>query len=107
MGRGDTFHFYQYVSDDGNFYFLKLSDAVADAGGFSTQVDPRSARAWGFGPKNIRHVYGKSTTGKRDRLPIATADNALYVSGGNFSLGGTSYAVEGAIGEARKFNAVA
>lgn len=107
MGRGDTFHFYGYDSDDGTGYAVKLSSNVAAAGGFNATVDPRSVKVWPYKSKNLRHVYGKSGTGTRDKLPIFSQTNTLYQSGGTFTLGGVQYAVEGAIGEKRKLNSVA
>jgi hypothetical protein len=107
MGVGDTFSFYGYSSDNGHTYAIKLSTLVATQGGFGSTVDPNTTPPFPYGPKNVRHVWGKSSTGKRTRLPISTASFGLYVSGGTFTLGAGSYDVEGAIGEARKLNSVA
>jgi hypothetical protein len=107
MGAGDTFKFFQYTSDNGSEYSLKLSVDVANQGGFTTQVSPSAAVPFPFGPKNVRHVWGVTSSGKRTRLPIATSDFGLYVSGGSFTLAAGTYAVEGQIGEKRKYNSVA
>jgi len=107
MGTGDTFHFYNYASDDTTIYIVKLSDAVATEGGFGAQVSPSSGKVWPFGAKNLRHVYGVSSTGKRAKLPCGDAGNANYIGGGSFSLHGVSFNTEGQIGEKRKYNSVA
>lgn len=107
MGAGDDFDFYAYASDNGYQFSLKLTALVASQGGFTSKVDPRVVAPWPFGPKNVRHVYGVTTTGKRTRLPIATNSQTLYVSGGTFTLAAGTYTVEGAIGEKRKLNAIA
>ena len=106
MGRGDTFGFYQYTSDDGTNYAIKLSANVAGNGGFGTSVDPRAVKVWPYHAKNMRHVLGKGSGTTRTRLPCATATQALYVSGGTFTQGLDTYVVEGAIGEKRKLNSV-
>jgi hypothetical protein len=105
MGVGDVFGFYPYFSDDGNTYAIKLSQAVATQGGFGGEVDPRTSNIWGYGTKNVRHVWGSTGT-KRTKIPIATNTYALYVSGGAFTLAGGLYTVEGSIGEKRKLNSV-
>lgn len=104
MGFGDTFKFYGYQSDNGGDYVVKLSAAIATVGGFAEVTDPLSEPGWPFGPSNMRHVWGVSAAGKRARIPLATNADSLYVAGGTFSLHGTSYKVEGAIGEARKLS---
>ena len=106
MGLGDTFNFYNYGSDDGNGYAVKLSAAVAAAGGFSTEVDPLSYPGWPFGPENLRHVWGLDSSGNRTKLPISSVIDSKYVSGGTFTLHGRTYTVQGAIGEARKLNSL-
>lgn len=107
MGAGDTFHFYSFVGEDENNYCIKLSDAVAAVGGFSNQVSPRTVPPWPFHARNLRHVYGKSASGSRTRVPIHDASVTIFISGGSFTLHGVSYDTEGAIGEKRKFNSVA
>lgn len=108
MGLNDTFDFYRYHSDDGSNYAVKLSTLIAAAGGFTTIVDPLTEGSWAFGARNLRHIYGVvSATGKRAKIPIQDNGNALYQSGGSFSLHGATYVVAGAIGEARKLNFIA
>lgn len=101
MSTGDTFHYGEYVSDNGTHYCVKLSDVVAAEGNFNSIIDPLSFPVWPFGEKCMRHVTGKSSTGKRDRLPIARNDDSKYMTGGSFSLHGTTYAILGAEGERR------
>lgn len=100
MGFGDTFGFYTYNSDNGNAYAVKLSTAVATAGGFEANTNPAGA-PWPYGPKNMRHVWGRSGAGKRARLPLADADNDLFISGGTFPSHSVTFTVEGVIGERR------
>lgn len=108
MGRGDTFNFYTYHSDNGSDYAIKLSNAVAAQGGFVPITGSVSgAQVWSFGAKNMRHVLGKSSGGLRTKLPIAQPSNTLFISGGNFTLGSTAYGIEGIIGEKRKLNNIA
>ena len=104
MGLNDTFHFYIYTSDNTQPYIVKMSDLDATAGGFTTQVDPASGAVWGYGAKNMRHVMGVDSAGKRTRLACATNAVSLYQTGGTFSLRGRTYTVEGQIGEKRKVN---
>jgi hypothetical protein len=106
MGRGDTFAFYGYQSDDTNTYAVKLSSAVATQGGFTTTVDPTSTPVWPYHSKNLRHAWGRSGV-YRTKLPIAKPDSSKYISGGEFTLGGVAYTIEGIIGEKRKLNSVA
>lgn len=103
MGLGDSFGFWNYDSDDGNTYAVKLSALTAAAGGF-TEADLEGANFYPYGPKNMRHVWGVADTGKRARIPLATNSNAKFVSLGTFSLHGVDYKIEGAIGEARKLS---
>lgn len=109
MGKGDIFHFYLYTSDDGTAYGVKLSEAVAAAGGFSGPISPKGVKIWPFGHRNLRKVTGvDATTGARNQLPIHDPSNTLYVNGGGYTItsGGssTAYAVESSIGEAQKAN---
>lgn len=100
MGLGDTFSFYSYNSDDGTTYTVKLSAAVATAGGFSEATG--TFRPFPFGSKNLRHVWGVDNTGKRARCPVASNTNGLYVGGTSiFDLHGRTYNAEGRIGERR------
>lgn len=109
MSIGDIFGFFNYVSDNGNTYVVKLSFHVANQGSFGVYTGQIGAAViWPYGAKNMRHVYGISTGNKRARIPIASNGGALYVTGGTFTnLAGTAFTTEGAIGEARKLNAVA
>jgi hypothetical protein len=107
MGRGDTFSFCQYTADNGNAYAIKLSFAVRVQGGFNIDADPNSVAVWPYGKRGLRHVYGKSSTGQRAVLPIATPSDSLYLSGGTFSLGGVNYTVQGREGQRLRLNRVA
>ena len=104
MGVGDTFLFYDYVSDDTTTYTVKMTSAVATAGGFTLQSDPLSQPFYPYGTKNMRHVWGKDGSGHRTRLPCAEPDNAKFVGGGTFTIGARTYGVEGAVGEKRALN---
>jgi hypothetical protein len=105
MGVGDNFHFWLYSSDDGTNYAIKLSDVVAAQGTFTGPVDPRAHPGYPYGVKNLRHVYGKSVTGTKTKLPCATASMSLFVTGGTFVTKAGSFTVEGSIGEKRKISA--
>jgi hypothetical protein len=107
MGAGDTFSFYQYTSDDTTVYAVKLSAVVAAQGGFATAADPTSTKVWPYGSQNMRKAYGETSTGKRTHLPIATAANTKYISGGSFTLAAGEYTIQGLIGEKRKLNSIA
>ena len=104
MGLGDIFNFYQYGSDSTALYAIKLSALDATVGGFTTIVDPTSTAVWPYGAKNMRHIYGKTASGVRTKVPCAYPTNPLYQSGGSFTLRGRAYTVEGCIGEKRKLN---
>lgn len=101
MGFGDDFDFYNYISDDTKTYNVKLSAAVGGQGGFIQTAGSPTA-GYPYGPKNMRHVWGVSDTGKRARIPIASGANTKFTTGGTFTLHGTDYKIQGAIGEARK-----
>src|SRR6266540_3146739 len=104
MGFGDDFKYYGYQSDDTQTYVVKLAAGTGTAGGFTEVTDPLSLGQYPYGPKNMRHVWGVSSTGKRARLPIKGPDTALFISGGTFALHSVTYTVQGAIGEARKLS---
>ena len=106
MGYGDTFKFYDYASDRGDTFVVKLSSAIASEGGFTENTDPQSGIAWPYNSKNMRHVWGKASSGKRARVPIAAADDDKFTSGGTFTLHTVSYTIQGAIGEQRKLSAL-
>lgn len=99
MGLDDQFFLFDYLSDDDNTYSVKLSQNIADAGGFtasSTRGD-----AYPHHNKNLRHVWLKSDTGKRTRLPVATTASALWTTGGTVNIGFEVYSTEGFKGERR------
>lgn len=104
MGFGDTFGFFDYTGDDGGTYVVKLSTAVAALGGFVANATPTAGIGWPYGPKNMRHVWGKSAAGKRTKLPIADPTDTLFVDGGSFTSHSVSYNIQGCIGEQRKLN---
>ena len=106
MGFGDTFSFVQYTGDSGTAYAVKLSAAVAAQGGFSTALSPIGNPVWPWKAHMMRHVNGKSASGKYARIPLATNSNSDYVSGGTFSLHGIEYTILGAEGERRPANAI-
>lgn len=105
MGVGDSFAFYNYVSDSGATYSIKLSAADAGQGGF-IQTAGTPTNIWPYHAKNMRHVLGNDGAGHRTKLPIASNANSKYTTGGTFSLHGRTYNIEGAIGEKRKLNSV-
>lgn len=101
MGLNDTFYYAEYHSDDGNTYVVKVSDAVGTAGGFAASSTPLGTPGYPFGPRNMRHVWGRDGDGNRTRLPLAASNASLFTDGGTFSLHGRTYVVQGAIGEKR------
>lgn len=104
MSTGDTFSYWNYSSDNGHDYVIRLSGRIASAGGFGpstgSPLDPGST-FWPFHPRDMRHVTGRASDGSHARLPIGTSGNSLYVSGGTFTLNGKGYVVTGAEGERR------
>jgi hypothetical protein len=104
MGVGDTFALYSYISDDGNTYLTKMSALVAAAGGFGGPFPLGSYPVWPFHRNDLRHVDGKTGDGTHARLAIASASNALFTTGGTFSLHSKVYEVEGRSGERRWTN---
>jgi hypothetical protein len=106
MGLNDEFAFYNYDSDDGSSYAVKLSAKVATAGNFGAAVNPLTSVCWPFDAKNMRKVYGVNAGGKRTHLPIANPGNGLYMTGGTFTLAGGVYTGQGAIGERRSLSAI-
>lgn len=106
MGLGDIFKFYVYGSDDTGDYIVKLSEAVGTEGGFLEAADPGIHPGWPYGPKNMRHVWGVDGDGHRTRLPCALPNSSKYTDGGDFTLGGRTYTIQGQIGERRAKNAL-
>lgn len=107
MGHGDHFVWGIYNSDNGKAYSVKLSAADAACGGFNTVAQPLLATGgpWPFHPHDMRHVTGKTSTGKPGRLPCASAVWSLWANGtGTWtnSVTGETYTVLGAEGENRK-----
>lgn len=100
MGMGDEFHLYQYLSDDGENYYVKLSDEMAEEGGFPSAAGT-TIPAYPYNSTDKRHVLGRSDDGKRGKLYLATPDDPKFVSGGTFSLHGRTYVIQGKIGERR------
>jgi hypothetical protein len=108
MSTGDKFHFYAYLSDDTSTYAVKLADAVASSGGFTTQVNVRAVGPFPYGAKGLRHVYAQNpTTGARVKIPIQNPSFGPYTDGGTIPFRGVNYNVEGAFGERQRLNHVA
>lgn len=104
MATGDKFGWYTYVSDNGNPYTIKLSATTAGQGGFTSTNPPLGGTqpVWPWHERDLRHVTGVNTTsGKRARLPVALNVNALYQSGGSFTIDAGTFVVLGAEGERR------
>jgi|ERR1035437_137474 hypothetical protein len=94
-----------YNSDAGGPYNVAISVPNKTAGSFNNAAPGAQTnypRGW-----KMRHVYGLSvgTVNESHKLPIASAANALYQSGGNFSIayipGSVNFTVQGKIGEKR------
>lgn len=106
MSLGDTFNFYIYQSDEVKAYVVKVSQEVANEGGFIGPVNPSSGPIWPYKAKNLRHVWGSDGL-HRARLPIALQNDTKYTTGGSFTLHGRTYIIEGQIGERRAKNTIA
>lgn len=109
MGLGDTFGYFDYNSDDGTTYVIKLSTAVATAGGFSAASGGPiggTNTVWPWHESDMRHVTGRDGSGHRARCPIASPSNTLFQSGGTFTIHSRGYVVTGAEGERRVANHV-
>ena len=93
-----------YTSDDTNVYPVGIEVGRASAGGFTAAAAGTPLtypRGW-----KMRHVQGKATSGTGSTsLPCAAPGNALFVSGGTFTIsylnGSSDYQCEGRIGERR------
>jgi hypothetical protein len=91
--------FYAYTSDDTNTYQLASSTdngTVNSASGVAPGTNPTYPRGW-----VARHVYGVDSSGNRTKVPILNPSDSLFVNGGTFSKAGSSFTVEGKIGEKR------
>src|SRR5258708_33616046 len=105
MGRGDSFAFCGYKSDDTKTYSLKLSAAEAAQGGLSSLVSPKSVPPWPYGAENIRHVRGLvPLTGQSGVLKCQSNTFGKYTSGGTFTLGGVTYTIQSLFGERQPAN---
>ena len=102
MATGDVMGFAQYLSDNGVTYAVKISQVTATQGNFSGfSVNPLPLPAWPWNKKDLRHVTGKSGSGKTARLSISTPDTSLYTTGGSFIIDAGTFTVQGAEGERR------
>jgi hypothetical protein len=102
MGYGDTFNYFNYVSDNGKTYCVKMSTAVAAQGGLPVTNAPSTAQFWFYHQRDLRHVTGVSSSGKRAHIPCGTPNNTLFTAqGGSFTLHGVAYTIESSIGERR------
>jgi hypothetical protein len=105
MGYGDHFALYNYQGDDGNTYNIKLSAADAAASAMTASTTYFPVNAWGFKAKDLRHVTGKTSAGKKGRLVVGSAAHPLYKGtqqAWTNSNTGASYNVTGIEGENRK-----
>lgn len=98
MGVLWSFGIYNYFSDDGNTYGVGLSSLVAAQGLFTAGAGGviNYPRGW-----KMRRVYGVNGA-NHSSIPVSGNTAAPFVSGGSFSLHGTSYTIEGRIGEKRR-----
>lgn len=90
---------YEYQSDDGNTYQVGLSEVNGTQGDFATATVgalPGYPRGW-----VMRHVYGVSSTGARNKLPCSNTGHTGFLSGGSFTKNGVAFTIEGKIGEKR------
>jgi hypothetical protein len=92
--------FYDYVSDNGTTYCVRMRTALATAGGFSASSASKVnyPRGW-----EMRHVYGKKSDGTRKKLPVAAITETTWSdTPGTFAVGSLSgFTVMGQIGEKR------
>jgi hypothetical protein len=83
MAYGDSFAMYIYSDDTWYSWQVKLSAAVAAAGGFSLVPPLATNPVWPYGAKHLRHVLGVCfDNGKAcyERLPIASpGDSAIDI----------------------------
>ena len=102
MSQGDLFAPWEYDSDNGGKYTLKLSNTIANAAGFQIANNYFSLLGpWPYHERDLRHVNGSTPGGKRTRIPCPSNSTPLYVIGGTYNLRGTVYTVLGAEGERR------
>jgi hypothetical protein len=96
MGELGPKGIYDYVSDDTNTYSKLMRSALATAGGFSAS----SAVAANYPTKwRMRHVWARAADGTKKKIPISTAADAHYTTGGSITVGATSYVIMGREGE--------
>jgi hypothetical protein len=91
---------YEYDSDDGNTYDVKMMIPLASAGGFTASTPPYVGLPSGM---EMRHILGKSSTNKAGILHVAsnTATNWVTPTGWTGNSAVLYTATGGAIGEKR------
>jgi len=106
MGMGDDFGWYNYDSDDGNTYLVRLSADIAGAGFFAPGTSPLSGGGspWPWHYSDMRHVTGYAATGERGRCPLGTTSDPRFATGGSWTAHGRTYTIIGALGERRPAN---
>jgi hypothetical protein len=97
-----------YNDDEDDKISIKMSKGNADAQGAAFSAQPPQDVYWPFGHKNLRHVTGKASTGKRSRLVVCSQDWTVYQNGGTWTNSETSvvYTLEGKMGERKPANHV-
>lgn len=90
---------YLYESDDTNTYRVTMLDYMALAGGFTATGSGEGANY--IRGHQMRHIYGKASDGQRKKIPIASASDAHFVTGGSITVDGKAFVIQGKIGEKR------
>jgi len=96
-----TYDLYEYTSDDGNIYDVKLMDSLATAGGWTASTEPYVNKPTGL---KMRHILGfNATSGATGKLYLPQPDSTKFVTPASWTgNNGTVYQpTGGAIGEHR------
>lgn len=97
-----VYNFYQYNSDNGTSYSIKLSGDVAGIGGFLQLPNPDALPAYPFHAHDMRHIWFKSqTNGNRIRIPVSSGGSSFFMQPTQITYKSDTYQPEGAIGEKR------
>ena len=91
-----------YTADDTNTYSVLVDESNGEQTGF---LDVTGTADPGQIPRymKMRAVNGVSSTGQRRSIPVGDPTNALWTSGGSFTIGGVTYNVTSRRGEKSRF----
>lgn len=90
---------YQYDSDDGNTYTIRMFTALASASGLTSGMGANGRKPVGVSP---RHAWGSATISSvkyRKKIPMSVAQRAAKHIGDSLTVDGATFTITGFVGE--------